>query len=330
MKRILLLCFAVIGISTLVKAETPLAGGKVSGRIYTDAFVNTVGDFNSASMAFEVTRAYFGYTNEFAEGWSAFVLLDIGSINDDSEYALIRRYTYFKNAGVKYKKNGWELQLGLIGTYQFKLQEKLWGKRYIRKSFQDEFKFNASADLGFFVKKSLSDVFDVDFMIANGEGYKDFQYDDFLRYSAGLVAKPADFEFRAGIDLAPNDDNINTVYTLYGAYKGEKFKLGADYTMENNYKNREGYSRQGGSVYGELYFADKWSVFGRYDMIYSNILDGDERPWNLSKDGSALVGGLECAVNKHLKASLNYQDWMPYAKNLDYASAVYLNLEINF
>ncbi|MFB6341570.1 hypothetical protein ACE1ET_07600 [Saccharicrinis sp. FJH62] len=330
MKRILLLCFAVIGISTIGRAETPLAGGKVTGRIFTDAYVNTIGDYNSASMAFEVTRAYFGYSNEFAEGWSAFVLLDIGSINDDSEYALIRRYTYFKNAGLKYKKNGWELQLGLIGTYQFKLQEKLWGKRYIRKSFQDEFKFNSSADLGFFVKKSLNDIFDVDFMIANGEGYKDFQYDDFLRYSAGVVAKPADFQFRAGIDLAPNNDNINTVYTLYGGYKGEKFKLGADFTLEQNYKNREGYTRQGGSVFGELFLSDKLSIFGRYDMIYSNILEGDERPWNLSKDGSALVGGLEYSVNKHMRASLNYQDWMPYAKNLDYASAIYLNLEINF
>lgn len=329
MKRILLV-FYVIAISAIVRAQTPLAGGEVFGKIYTNAYSNLFGDYNTADMAFELTRAYFGYSNEFAEGFTGFVQLDVGSVNDDSEYALIRRYTYFKNAGVKYKTNGWEFQIGLIGTYQFKLQEKFWGKRYIRKSFQDEFKFNASADLGFSVKKQLGKIFLIDAMVTNGEGYKNFQYDDFLRYSFGLVSKPGDFEFRIGADFAPNDETLNSVYTAYAGYKGTHFRLGGDVTLEDNYKNNEGYSRYGGSVYGDVYLNDKISFFGRYDIVYSNILEGEDRPWNLGKDGSAVAAGIEYKVVENLNASLNYQDWMPYASNLEYASAIYLNLEIKF
>ena len=68
-------------------------------------------------------------------------------------------------------------------------------------------------------------------------------------------------------------------------------------------------------------------------MLQSSLIlneEGNEMPWNLAKDGSAVVAGLEYKMNKYFTASLNYQDWQPYAKNGEYTSAVYLNLEINF
>ena len=36
----------------------------------------------------------------------------------------------------------------MIGNKQFKYQEKVWGYRYVYKTFQDENKFGSSADIG--------------------------------------------------------------------------------------------------------------------------------------------------------------------------------------
>jgi hypothetical protein len=344
MNRIaLVLLMLFLCVSGPLSAQDNGIKGKVAGKIFTNAYTNLTGDLNETATAFEVRRAYFGWENEFGKGFSAFVKLDIGSINDDSEYALIKRYTYFKNAGFAYSAERWEAAFGLIDTYQFKLQEKFWGRRYIRKSFQDEFKWNSSADLGVFAKYKLTSVFQVDVMIANGEGYTNFQYDDYLRYSAGLVALPGNFQFRVGFDISPNsplfekffthfnpvNSVTNTAYGVFAGYKYKNFKIGADANYEFNYRNVNGRDRYGYSVYADYYLKEKWNVFARYDQLFSNN-NSAGTPWNLARDGSAVLAGVEYVMSKNLSASLNYQDWSPYAANLTYGSALFLNFEINF
>jgi hypothetical protein len=53
-----------------------------------------------------------------------------------------------------------------------------------------------------------------------------------------------------------------------------------------------------------------------------------EKPWNLQEDGSAIISGIQYTPIKHVKIALNYQDWVPYAANMDNESYVFLNLEI--
>lgn len=43
------------------------------------------------------------------------------------------------------------------------------------KSFQDEYKYGSSADLGFSVKYNFHSMLATDFIIVNGEGYKKVQ-----------------------------------------------------------------------------------------------------------------------------------------------------------
>ena len=65
-------------------------------------------------------------------------------------------------------------------------------------------------------------------------------------------------------------------------------------------------------------------------MNSSNMPDETTIPWNLTEDGSSIIGGLEYSPVKQVKLALDYQDWFPYAQNEDNEQLIYLNLEITF
>ena len=115
------------------------------------AIVQMFGNFHSGFGAenddrgFELERSYLGYEYKLNKELSVKGVMDIGKSNDVSDY---QRIAYIKNAMVSWKYGNFTLNGGLISTTQFNFQEKFWGYRYIMKSFQDEYKFGSSADLG--------------------------------------------------------------------------------------------------------------------------------------------------------------------------------------
>ncbi|TAJ12694.1 porin [Marinilabiliaceae bacterium JC017] len=301
--------------------------GKVNGKIFAN-FNSTLSGPNP-STGFEVQRAYFGYKYQLSPEFSAAVKLDIGSPENDPNYELLKRYAYFKTAALYYKKDKLKIGFGLMDTYQFKNQEKLWGKRYIYRSFQDAYGFGQSADIGMNIQYTLG-MFTFDAGFYNGEGYKTLQKDDSFLGTFGVTVKPVDFlKFRVYGDMQSKDAGQETI----GAFAGlelDRFNLGAEYNYKHNYKFHEDQNRFGFSVYGDYEVTDKWHLFGRYDKIDSNILDGQETPWNLAKDGSAIIGGIEYSPIKNVHCAVNYQDWYPAATNIDNHSAIYLNVEVVF
>ena len=72
------------------------------------------------------------------------------------------------------------LNIGMIGTKNFKFMEKSWGRRYIEKSALDKEKWANSADLGVSLDYEVSENFTIDGQILNGEGYKKTQDADGL------------------------------------------------------------------------------------------------------------------------------------------------------
>ena len=71
-------------------------------------------------------------------------------------------------------------------------------------------------------------------------------------------------------------------------------------------------------------------LFGRFDKLWSNTIAGDDYDWNLNKDGSAIIGGVQFKPHKKINIAANYQDWYPYAKNMENISYIYLNLQYKF
>lgn len=112
--------------------ETFKPSGKVYGKVFSNFHYQLFSD--EQKSAFAVDRAYFGYEYFLSEEFTVNLKLDIGSPNQNSQYDILKRYAYFKNAALIYTKKNLQISFGLIDLYQFKVQEKFWGHRYIYKS----------------------------------------------------------------------------------------------------------------------------------------------------------------------------------------------------
>lgn len=302
--------------------------GQVSAKIYTH--FNYSLDRENPSTAFEVKRAYFGYKRKLDNHFSAEVKLDIGSVDDDSEFALIRRYTYFKNAYLSYSNGNVKAWFGLFDMLQFKVQEKFWGYRYLYRSYMDEYKFGSSADLGAGIRYSPSKMITADLVFSNGEGYKSLQFDNAYRVGAGITLNPVErLTCRAYYTIHTSEVH-EMIFSGFIGYRFEKLRIGGEYNHQLNYKFNQGHNRYGYSLYSTYEFSDKWELFARYDQLYSNVLPEADLPWNLSKDGSAIIGGIQFTPIEYIHLSLNYQDWVEYAQNGSSEPFLYLNIEILF
>jgi hypothetical protein len=302
--------------------------GIVSAKIYTH--FNYSLDSNDPSTSFEVKRAYFGYKRTLDEHFSGEVKLDIGSIDDQSEFALIRRYAYFKNAYISYSTGNVKTWFGLMDMLQFKVQEKFWGYRYLYRSFMDEYRFGSSADLGAGIQYSPNKLLTTDLVLSNGEGYKSLQFDNRYRIGLGLTLNPAPgLTLRAYYTIHTGEIH-QMIFSGFAGYRYKQFRIGGEYNHQLNYRFIEGHSRYGYSFYSTYVFSEKWEVFARYDKLLSNVLPEGEVPWNLADDGSALLAGVQYTPIQYVHLSLNYQDWVEYAQNGDAAPFIYLNIELVF
>lgn len=307
-----------------------IPAGKVYGKIFSNFHAGL--NSNNNSTGFEISRAYFGYRSSLGNGFEADIKLDIGSPEDVSQYSLIRRYAYFKNAYVKYSHAKLQAYFGIIDLLHFKDQEKYWGHRYIEKSFADRYRFGNSADLGTQVRYKWSERVSADLTFMNGEGYSKLQTDNTFKAGAGFSVHPVKILLlRVYADASVKNSVSQTAMVFFaGAKITDKAVAGVEFNNELNSGHDKGYDRFGYSLFCSYWFTKKWQVFGRYDKVFSNKPDGAENPWNLSKDGSSIIGGLEFSPVKNVKFALNYQDWFPYAQNEPNIQFLFLNAEVDF
>ena len=300
--------------------------GAFTGTLYAN-FNSTLKGEDKAT-GFEVKRAYFGYKYKFTPAFSMDLKLDIGSPDDLTEANRIKRYAYFKTAAAYYQLDDLKIGFGLQSTYQYKLQNKFWTRRYLYKNIAEGNGLGPSADIGLtFVQKWEN--WEADLAFFNGEGYKQLQNDNSFKGTAGVTYKPGNWIVRVYGDLIKKNIGQST-YTAFVGYKNNKYSLGVEGTTKQNEDYIKGNHRYGFSTYGSYNIIEKIQLFGRYDYLESNIPDGDSLPWNLEDDGSAIVAGVEYNPIRNIKLALDYQDWMPLAKNMDIESAVFVHLEVKF
>lgn len=309
--------------------NTFTATGHVYGKVFSNFHYQLFSD--EQESAFAVDRAYFGYEHKVSEEFTVNLKLDIGSPNQQSSYDILKRYAYFKNAALIYKKEELTISFGLIDLYQFKVQEKFWAYRYLYKSFQDEHKFGSSADLGASVSYKFNDYISADITVMNGEGYNQLQSDNTYKTGFGITINPVKGLIgRIYADYTEQDEIQSTIAAFIG-YKFEKIaRIGVEYNYQQNNKYLLDHDLYGLSVYGAFSFLEKWELFGRYDKLWSNTIEGDSYDWNINKDGSALIAGLQFQAHKNVKIAANYQDWYPYVQNIENESFFFLNLEYKF
>ena len=325
MKRILISVFlAAICLSSFGQKQEEKKKFQIKGQPIVTVFANYhagIGNANKES-GFALDRAYLGYQFSLTEKLSGKVVFDMGSTKVSGSD--LERVAYIKNAMLSWKTGNFTLDFGLIGLEQFNVQEKFWGYRYIMKSFQDEYKFGSSADMGILGKYKFTKWLSADITISNGEGYKKLNGDNKYRYAVGATILPVkNLTIRAYYDLASKNiegdetkDQQNLAF--FAGYKHELFSIGAEYNQMCNTKFKEDNDQSGFSVYSTIKLEDQFNLFGRYDNL------GSQDDWS-SADGQRILVGIQYAPIKQLKIAPNFSTWNP--RDGKSSSFVYLNIE---
>ena len=295
------------------------------------AIIQAFGNFHSGFGAknddrgFELDRSYLGYEYKLGDGLSVKGVMDIGKSSDVSDY---QRIAYIKNALVSWEKGNMTLNGGLISTTQFNLQEKFWGYRYIMKSFQDEYKFGSSADLGISVAYKFANWISADAIIVNGEGYKKVQKNDGLNYGLGVTLTPVNklnIRLYGALNESSEDSKKDIInMAAFVGYKHEKFSIGAEYNYMSNASYVDNADQNGYSIYTSVKLSKSTDLYARFDDLYS------KNDWNKAKDESVTIIGAQFKVGKYVKIAPNFRMNMPKCDGTENGYSAYINCYFGF
>lgn len=296
--------------------------GKPFAKIYSNYHSGT--NQQSDNNGFEISRAYLGYGYNFTSNWSANATLDVGNPKAGG----LEMTAYLKNASLTYEKNKILFRFGMITMLQFKEQEKFWGYRYILKSFQDEYKFANSADIGATAQYKLNKFISFDITASNGEGYKKLQSDETYRGGLGMTVHPIKFlTFRYYYDHMQKAQS-QTTHALFLGYKfKKKFSIGAEYNIRENHNYKSNVDIAGVSLYATYFINKKINLFGRFDKVESSISKTQK---GMYSEGDYYISGLEFKPTKGINISLNHRYAVSPAIGASDKSYVYFNFEYSF
>ena len=290
------------------------------------AIIQVFGNFNSefdadnCKYGFELERSYLGYEYKLENGLSMKAVMDVGKSSNVDDY---HRLAYIKNAMLSWKTGGLTLNGGLISTTQFNFQEKFWGYRYIMKSFQDQYKFGSSADLGISATYKFNDRISADAIIVNGEGYKKIQQNNGLNYGLGLTVNPiSNFYVRlyGGLNTSgeAEDKNIANIATFAG-YKSDKFTMGVEYNYMQNSSFDSNADKDGYSIFASVKLSKTTELYARFDELSS------KNELISAKDESAAIVGAQFKLGKYVKIAPNFRISMPKAEGAENYCSAYIS-----
>lgn len=317
----LLACMGITAKAQDSKSEEP------KGKAIVQVFGNFHTGFGAENndRGFELERSYLGYEYKLGNGLSVKGVMDIGKSSDVSDY---QRIAYIKNAMVSWKTGNLTLNGGLISTTQFNFQEKFWGYRYIMKSFQDQYKFGSSADLGISATYQFANWISADAIIVNGEGYKKLQKNDGLNYGLGVTLTPVkglQIRLYGGLNESGEDGKKDVAnLAAFVGYKHEKFTIGAEYNQMWNASFKDDAGQNGYSIFASAKLSQVTNLYARFDNLYS------QNDWNISKDESAAILGAQFKVGKYVKIAPNFRMSMPKADGANNSYTAYINCYFGF
>lgn len=332
MKKIIVTALSIlVGLSASAQqsdksSETFKAGGKPTVTIFSD-FRYDIHD-GKTNPAFEISRAYFGYAYKFSPNFSSKVVFDVtssGNKNYPSAYS-----AYVKNAFGEYAKDGLKIDFGLIGTNLFKLQESMWTKRYLLKSFQDLYGYGSSADLGASISYQALPELSFDAQVVNGEGYKKLQSDSAVKVSLGATYEPIKHLYiRVYGDYMKKDVGQTTLNAML-AYKDDNFTVAGEYNYQKNHGMTDKHDLYGVSLWGTYKASKSVAIFARYDNLSSKKINGAADGWNIDNDGSLYAAGVEFFPVKGIAITPNIQLSDPKQSGKKSTTSCLVNFNFSF
>ena len=329
MKKVFFTVFVLTLTSVILRSQNIENSGKPIAEIFTDFHYNLKHD--SKTTGFSINRAYFGYNYIVDENFSAIIKLNIGNPDDVLPVTEPRRYAFFREASIAYRKNKLNLTFGMTTTMLFDFQQKFWGKRYVANTYQSINNYGTVADLGLVADYKVSDNVDVDVTLMNGEGYYKLQLDNNIKPSLGITFTPIKgFAFRAYGDMMKIQGLWQTTFVGFAGFKNEKVTIGAEISHKSNLVLIDGHHAWGFSGTGAISLTKKIEFFTRYDYSTSAIVPGDETQWNITKDGQFLINGFQYTFNRIVKIALDNQATFPTDKTKTISDLIFINALFKF
>lgn len=332
MKKIFISAISMIFLSLSVSAQDSVAqpesfkpNGKPLVTIFSDFKYNIQND--KSNPAFELSRSYFGYVYNFSPNFSSKVVFDVANSGGLTPSAFT---AFVKNAYVEYGDKFIKVNMGMVGTNMFSLQESTWGKRYLLKSFQDLNGFSSSADLGASVKLQFTPQISLDAQILNGEGFTKVQADSTLKVAVGLTVEPVKHLIARVYADYMKKNAAQTSFNAFLGYVGTSLTVAGEYNLQSGHGMVQDQNYSGVSFWGTYKTSKSMSVFARYDNLSSNTLTGKTTAWNSSKDGQLYTAGLEFFPVKGIAISPNFQYTQPNLSTLKPSTSILLNVGLSF
>lgn len=330
MKQLFLFLFCIFSVSSTLSAQesafTP--SGKPILTLFAN-YHNTIIDKKNSNY-FEIGRAYLGYDYRFSENINAVIIMDFGDQGTPTNK--YKMSAFLKNAYLRYKKNKFTVDFGIIGTKQMNLTEFYWKNRHIYKTIQDYSKMGYTADLGISFEYQIIKSLSVDASILNDNGFANpYSYlNQTFRAASGITFKPdLPIVFRAYFDYSKGKESRKTLSFL-GGYATTKYNLFVEYSNQKGNSFMLNHDYNGLSVFGSLALSKKLGVFARYDYLNSKVLANNVYSWNYNNDGQLAIVGVDYNLAKGVRVSPNIQLWSPKNTNLKEMISFYLSFEAKF
>lgn len=317
-KIVLLPILFFITISSFAQKTDKQYDGKFIGRIYT-GFYHSFNNEVTPQTGFDFTTGIFGYTHKLSDKVKATLLYDvtrttnIRTITASSGDTIIldyfegSKYTAF----LKMAQIDWQItdKLGLsvgqlLNQQYLTVQDKWWGFRYIRVTFQEAYRYGMPADFGARINYEPIENLSISLSAVNGEG--PFRYQDensnFL-FSTNIEYYPVkNLLIKVYIDnesssMDNNEIKNKNIVSGFIGYKTKKIMLGLetnsiinkDYINDNNF--------EGFSLYSSYALSQKFTVLGRLD--YGNFATTDNSFY--------AIGGFQYKPEKNFFTAITYR-----------------------
>ena len=303
MNKIIAIAFILTLLPLYTQAQE-LSESTPKGKPIVQVFSNYNCQFDETDIShgFELDRSYLGYEQQLGNGLTIKGVMNIGQPKALDDY---HRVAYIKNAMVSWKHGNLTLNGGLISTTQFNFQEKFWGYRYVMKTFQDQYKFGHSADLGISTAYKICSWLSADAIIVNGEGYKKLQQNNGLSYGIGLTLTPLKgLQLRLYGGTDENGDlqgRPTNNLSAFAGYKAGRLSIGAEYCQLRNSGYSAGNHREGISLTAAFTLTDHADLFLRCDEVRSS------QQWDIDNDETAAMVGLQFELGQYVKIAPNYR-----------------------
>ena len=276
-------------VKTAVAATAPKSGWadstSVNGRMYynmSNVTIKKDGVNQSPSgFGFDVKRFYVGVDHKFDNTYSANVTTDF-TYNSTAGQTIV----YIKKAYLQaHYSDAFTLVAGAADMPWIPFMEDLYGNRYVEQTLVDRLKYGTSSDWGLQATGKFGDkgMFNYKVAVVDGAGYKvpnrSKSVDVEGRFNVNidkLTLAVGGYDGKLGKDnvVAPGATPL-TFHTASrlnaaAAWVDPMFRVGGEYfqaTDWNNVTSTTADKSQGYSVFGTVYFAPKFSLFGNYQYV---------------------------------------------------------------